>query len=106
MDLIDDIVNLFKSLLDYLGIDANNLVSKLAYHFWLFFSLLFFCHENVVCCIQVHFRPDYFMEANNMDQDQTALKEQSDLGPYCLQYRLPKNIRGADNKSRVLWAKG
>ena len=42
MDLIDDIVNLFKSLLDYLGIDANNLVSKLAYHFGLFFSLLFF----------------------------------------------------------------
>ena len=27
-----------------------------------------------------------------MDPDQTAPKEQSDLGPYCLQYRLPKNI--------------
>ena len=31
------------------------------------------------------------MEANNMNLDQTA-REQSDLGPYCLQYRLPENI--------------
>ena len=29
---------------------------------------------------------------NNMDPDQTAPKEQYDLGPNCLQYRLPKNI--------------
>ena len=48
MDLIDDIVNLFKSLLDYLGIDANNLVSKQAYHFSPFPATIF-CHENVVC---------------------------------------------------------
>ena len=27
-----------------------------------------------------------------MNPDQTAPKEQSDLGPYFLQYRLPKNI--------------
>ena len=27
-----------------------------------------------------------------MNPDQTAHKEQSDQGPYCLQYRLPKNI--------------
>ena len=40
--------------------------------------------------IQVHFRLDNFMEANNMNPDQTALK--SDLGPYCFQYRLTKNI--------------
>ena len=26
MDLIDDIINLFKSLLDYIGFDANNMV--------------------------------------------------------------------------------
>ena len=31
--------------------------------------------------IQVHFRPDLFMEANNINPDQTALKEQSDLSP-------------------------
>ena len=30
------------------------------------------------------------MEANTMNPDQTAPWEQSDLGPYCLQYRLPK----------------
>ena len=27
-----------------------------------------------------------------MKPDQTAHNEQSDLGPYCLQYRLPKHI--------------
>ena len=48
MDLIDDIVNLFKSLLDYLGIDANNLVSKQAYHFGSFPTTIF-CPKNVVC---------------------------------------------------------
>ena len=42
--------------------------------------------------IQVHFRLDFFMEANNMDPGQTAPWEQSDLGPYCLQYRLLKSI--------------
>ena len=35
-----------------------------------------------------------------MNLDQTAPQEQSDLGPYCLQYRLPKNItKCADNKN-------
>ena len=35
-----------------------------------------------------------------MNIDQTAPKEQSDLGPYCLQQRLPKHkqTRGADEK--------
>ena len=33
------------------------------------------------------------MEANNRNQ-----RKQSDLGPLCLQYRLPKNI--VDEKSR------
>ena len=38
--------------------------------------------------IQVHFRLDFFMKANHMNPDQTGVVEQSDLGPYCLQYRL------------------
>ena len=38
--------------------------------------------------IQVQFRLDFIMEANTMNPDQTASKEQSDLGPYKLQYRL------------------
>ena len=42
--------------------------------------------------IQVHFRLDFIMEANTMNPDRTAPLEQSDLGPYCLQYGLPKNI--------------
>ena len=35
---------------------------------------------------------NHFMEANAMDPDQTAPMEQSDRGPFCLQYRLLKNI--------------
>ena len=38
-----------------------------------------------------------------MNPDQTAPKEQSDLGPYCLQYCPPKNIL----KQKILmWIKG
>ena len=45
-----------------------------------------------VCCIYipVHFRLDFIMGVNSMNPDQTAPK-QSDLGPYCLQYRPPKS---------------
>ena len=32
----------------------------------------------------------FTMEANPMNPDQTTPREQSDLGPYCLQYRLSK----------------
>ena len=54
--------------------------------------------------IQMHFTIDVFIEANNMNPDQTAPMEQSDLGPYCLQFWLPKKFehkqtKGADNKS-------
>ena len=42
------------------------------------------------------------MDANNTDSDQTAW-EQSDLGPYCLQYRLPKIIgRQEEQTKKVL----
>ena len=41
--------------------------------------------------IQVPFRLDIFIEANNMNTDQTALREQSDLGPYILLYSLPND---------------
>ena len=35
----------------------------------------------------------FIMVANNMNLDQAApIKEQSDLGPYCLLYRLPNFI--------------
>ena len=48
-----------------------------------------------VCCI--YSSPSqtiFFTAAINMNPDQTAPWEQSDPGPYCLQYtcRLPKNI--------------
>ena len=55
---------------------------------------------SCICCllftsaanIQVHFRLDFYIESNTIETDQ----EQSDLGPYCLQYRLPRNT---DNNS-------
>ena len=34
----------------------------------------------------MHFELEFFIEANNMNHDQ------SDLGSYCLQYWLPKNM--------------
>ena len=77
---------------------------------------LLFCLENVVffvlkmsvffmsaAYLQVHFRLDLFMEANNITPDQTASK--SDLGPYCLQYRLPKQTMSRQ-KSHDVWGKG
>ena len=48
--------------------------------------------------IQVHLRLNFFMETKVMNPDQTAPKEQSDLGPYRLQYSL-KQTRGADDKT-------
>ena len=54
--------------------------------------------------ILIYFRLDFFMEANNMNPDQT---KQSDLGPYCLQYRLPNKhepTRGADDKIAFIMA--
>ena len=44
----------------------------------------------------MHFRLDFFMEANNLNTDQT------DLGPYCLQYKLPKNSRYEEHRTKVV----
>ena len=43
-----------------------------------------------------------------MNLDQTAPKEQSDLGPYCLQYRLSKNTsrRKLEDICFEWWEKG
>ena len=56
------------------------------------------CPENIVyfsrllsaVYIQVHFRPDFFMEANNMIW--TMIMQAVWFWSYCLQHRLPKNI--------------
>ena len=58
-------------------------------------SRLKFCPENVcfflrLLHIQKHFRLLLIMEANTTDPDQTAPKEQSDQGLYCLQCILSK----------------
>ena len=47
-----------------------------------FFSLKMYAFYVCYTCFQVHFRLDFIMEANAMNP------EQSDLGLYCLQYRL------------------
>ena len=54
----------------------------------LFFVLKIMSAVTSAAYIQEHFRQDFFMEANNMNPDQTAMN----LGLYCLQYRLPINI--------------
>ena len=48
----------------------------------------------------VHFRLGFIMEANTMSP-----KEQSDPGPYCLQYGLPKNISRPGSRWQVLTGK-
>ena len=46
----------------------------------------------VVCWIFLQTFQTYFrIQANSMDPDQTALEEQSDLGPHCLQKWLLKS---------------
>ena len=48
------------------------------------------------------------MEANNMNPDQTASKrtEHSYLVPYCLQYRLHKQMTGVEDKICNWWTEG
>ena len=52
----------------------------------------------VVCWIALQTFQTYFcIQANSVDPDQTAPKEQSDLGPHCLQKWLSKSQ--ADDKA-------
>ena len=45
------------------------------------------------CCIYSNALQSQFnTEENTMNPVQTTPKEQSDMGPYCLQYRSPKYI--------------
>ena len=51
--------------------------------------------------IQIHLRLDFIKETNTMNPDQ----EQSDLGPYCLQYVLSKNIsRRHEQTAKLTWS--
>ena len=58
-------------------------------------ELFYVCSDTY---IQVHFRLDYSMEANTMNP-----WEQSDLGPYCLQYRVPKKINRQESMSSAFY---
>ena len=63
------------------------------------FPVIFFCPEYVVCLIRLlHIfkctTECFYLGINHYDPDQ----KQSDLGPYCLQYRLPKNTE-ADERA-------
>ena len=58
---------------------------------------MYFCPEIVVCLLHplhiIKCTTDYVIMDANMNPDQTGpAREQSDLGPYCLQYWLPKYI--------------
>ena len=57
--------------------------------------------------IQIHFKLDFFMKANTMNREIRVLpREQSYLGPYCLQYRLPKNISKPEELMTKSWLAG
>ena len=49
---------------------------------------------------RMHFRLDFKMEVNNINPDKTAPLEQSDLGPYCLQYMLAKNKQMRESRDK------
>ena len=63
-------------------------------NFVLKYCLLLSSAEN----IQMHFRLDFTMEANNVDPDQTAPLEQSDLGLYCFLYMLSTNRSKSESR--------
>ena len=57
-----------------------------------------FCPENVFCFLSsaalsyIHFRLHVIIEAITMDPDQTALFEQSDMGPYEPRHKISNNV--------------
>ena len=44
---------------------------------------------------------NFVMDANTMNPDQTAPQEQSDLGSYVLQYRLPMRVSAGYNSRKT-----
>ena len=53
-----------------------------------------------ICCIYSNALQNTFTKVKStMDPDRTVL-EQSDQGPYCLQYRLPKNISRRESRQQ------
>ena len=51
--------------------------------------------------VKIHFRLD-IMDTNTMNPNQTARKEQSDSGPYCLQFRLPMTLSRIKSRRQVI----
>ena len=57
----------------------------------------------VVCWIFLQTSQSYFcILANSVDPDQTALKEQSDLGPHCLQKWLLKSHKQKTKQTTIV----
>ena len=67
-----------------------HVVVKLGLILTLILLILFF--RLSAAYIQVHLKLDSFMQAIIQTLIRLLPRKQSDLGPYCLQYRLPKNI--------------
>ena len=55
--------------------------------------------------IELH-KTTFIMEENTMNPDQTAPKEQSDLGSYCLQYTTSMHINIQASRRQVSWMAG
>ena len=73
---------------------------------YLLFLLYPKCSENVFLITSVAYIEMYLglilpRKQNTMDPNQTA-----PLGPYCLQYRLPKNISIFESRRQLLWMAG
>ena len=57
-------------------------------------------------CNQVYFGLIFSWKQTIWTQIRLLLREQSDLGPYCLQYRLPRNINRCESKRQNRWLAG
>ena len=69
---------------------------------------LFFCPENVFCCKYLSALQTGF-HGSKQYEPLSDLREQSDQGPYCLQYigyKEHMQTRGAEDESRDWQAKG
>ena len=58
---------------------------------------------EIVCCkLLPKVTDELHIEANGVDPEQTAPKEQSDLGPHCLPKRLFKHFSRRENRQLLL----
>ena len=107
-----------------LGLFGRQLVFEISKHYWVsalmlkpsfwwFWALYFFIlkmlpafYIDLLHMFQVQFRLVFIIEANTMNPDHTAPREQSELGPFCLKFRLSKNISRWESRKEMVWLEG